>query len=512
MHHPVSRLLAVAAATLLLGEAVAYKYHKRQSDNETEFVIPGASSYNGLNLVPQMGWNNWNAFHCDVNETLLLTTAQDMANFGLRDLGYNYIVLDDCWSIGRNASGYLVENPEKFPSGMKSVVDRVHALGFKFGMYSSAGVLTCGRYPGSLGHEKADADLWASWGVDYIKYDNCFNQGQSGTPKLSFDRYKVMSDALNATGRDMVYAMCNWGNDDPYDWAYRIANSGRMSGDIYDSFNRPDARCPCTEAIGCAWPGFHCSVMNILNKMPAIQSRTMSGYFNDMDMLEVGNGGQSDSEYVVHFSMWAMNASPLLIGTNIGTLSPANLAIYSNPAIIALNQDPNANAAVRKWRYFVDPDETGEGEISLWTRGMDNGDKVIALLNAANTTMMMNATMNDIFLDERTAGAYREPVQLRTTWDVYDLWANRMSEEEASSILNGNGTTMGRNVTTPTRYNATALSYEDGLANNNTALLGVKVGTIEPSGTFSAEIARHSVGVYRLRPQPTGSLRKRDEL
>jgi alpha-galactosidase len=395
---------------------------------------------------------------------------------------------------------------------MRAVVDKIHALGLRFGIYSSAGVLTCGRYPGSLGHEQADADLWASWGVDYIKYDNCFNQGQSGTPKLSFDRYNVMSVALNKTGRDIVYAMCNWGNDDPYDWAYRIANSGRMSGDIYDSFNRPDSRCPCTEAIGCPWPGFHCSVMNILNKMPAIQSRSMSGYFNDMDMLEIGNGGQSDSEYVVHFSMWAMSSSPLLIGTNIGTLSAANLAIYSNPAIIALNQDLSANGAIRKWRYFVDPDENGEGEISLWTRKLHNGDRVIALLNAANSSLTMNATMADIFLDERTAGAYREPEELRTTWDVYDLWANRMSEKEASSILNGNATTIGGNATSLTRFNATSTSYAKGVANNNTALMGAHVGTIAPSGTFSADIARHSVGVYRLRALSTENVRKRDEL
>jgi alpha-galactosidase len=379
----------------------------------------------------------------------------------------------------------------------------------KFGMYSSAGVFTCGKYPGSLGFEQQDADLWAEWDVDYLKYDNCFNQGQSGTPKLSFDRYNVMSQALNATGRDIVYSMCNWGNDDPYDWAYTIANSGRMSGDIYDSFNRPDDRCPCTEAVGCAWPGFHCSVMNILNKMPAIQSRTMSGYFNDMDMLEIGNGGQSDSEYVVHFTMWALNSSPLLIGTNIGTLSPANLAIYSNPAIIALNQDKSAGAAIRKWRYEVNPDETGQGEISLWTRTMANGDTVIALLNAANSTMSMNATMNDIFFDQRTAGAYQAPPELSQTWDVYDLWANRMSEEEAAAVINGTTALSGNSTT---RYNATATSYADGIKANSTALMGVHVGSIAPSGTFSAKIARHSVGVYRLRSQGTSRVIKRDEL
>lgn len=255
--------------------------------------------------------------------------------------------------------------------------------------------------------------------------------------------------------------------------------------------------------------------MNILNKMPTIESRTMSGYFNDMDGLEVGNGGQTDSEYVTHFSMWAMNSSPLLIGTNIATLSPENLAILSNPAIIALNQDPSATAAVRKWRYLVNPDDTGEGEIALWTRVLENGDTVIALLNAGNTSMMMNASMNDIFLDQRTAGAYRAPPELSQTWDVYDLWANRMTTQEAGSILNGtsrNGTISYGINSTITRYNATATSYAEGLKNNDTALFGSQVGSIAPSGVFSAEIARHSVGVYRLRSRGTATQRKRDEL
>jgi alpha-galactosidase len=253
------------------------------------------------------------------------------------------------------------------------------------------------------------------------------------------------------------------------------------------------------------------SVMNILNKMPAIQSRTKPGYFNDMDMLEIGNGGQSDSEYVIHFSMWALQSSPLLIGTNIGTLSPSNLAIYSNPAIIALNQDKSAGGAHRNWRYFVDPDETGEGEISMWTRTLDNGDRVVAFLNAANTSQAMNASMDEIFFDERTAGAYQQPEELRQSWDVYDLWANRMSNDEARSILNGNATGIGANSTT--RYNATAVSYEEGIMANKTALLGQKIGRIMPSGTFTAEVARHSVGMFRLRAASTPApLIRRDEL
>lgn len=477
--------------------------------NAQDVVIPGSTSYNGLNLVPQMGWNNWNAFHCDVSEELLLNTAQAMVDYGLRDLGYNYVVLDDCWSAGRNDSGYLVHNPKKFPNGMKAVADRVHDLGMKYGMYSSAGVFTCGKYPGSLGYEQKDADLFASWEVDYLKYDNCYNQGQSGTPKLSFDRYNVMSKALNNTGRPIVYSLCNWGNDDPYDWAYTISNSYRMSGDIYDSFQRPDARCPCVDTP-CNWPGFHCSVMNILNKMAPIVSRTQPGAFNDMDMLEVGNGGQSDSEYVVHFSMWSLMSSPLLIGTNIPTLSPANLAIYSNPAVIALNQDPSGTAAKRVWRYYVDDvDADGMGEIQLWTRDLDNGDTAVALINTGNSSRTMNASITDIFLDQATAGAYKTPEELSTTWDIYDLWANRMSEEEASTILAGNATAIAEDSVT--RYNATAMSYADGLAANHTTLFGKKIGQLQPGGTLEAEVDRHSIGLFRLRPVG-GSLKKRDEL
>ncbi|KAK7537329.1 alpha-galactosidase [Phyllosticta citribraziliensis] len=477
-----------------------------------DVVIPGASSYNGLNLVPQMGWDNWNAFGCDVSEELLLETADAMVKFGLRDLGYDYVVLDDCWSIGRNASGYLVHDPVKFPNGMKHVADAIHALGLKFGMYSSAGVFTCGRYPGSLGYEQKDADIFASWGVDYLKYDNCYNQGQSGTPQISFNRYNVMSKALNNTGRPIVYALCNWGNDDPYDWAYTISNSYRMSGDIFDSFQRPDARCPCTETP-CTWPGYHCSVMNILNKMAPIVSRSQPGAFNDMDMLEVGNGGQSDSEYIVHFSMWALLSSPLLMGTNIPTLSPAHLSILSNPAVIALNQDPTGTAATRKWRELVpDVDDDGQGEIALWTRVLDNGDTAVALLNAGNSSRTMRASALHIFLDQATAGTYVPAPELSTPYDVYDLWANRMSDDEAAAVIAGNATSIGANSTSVTRYNATALSYAEGLAQEHPALLGKKVGRLEAGGVWEAEVDRHSVGLFRLRNATQAGLRKRDEL
>ena len=238
--------------------------------------------------------------------------------------------------------------------------------------------------------------------------------------------------------------------------------------------------------------------------MASIQSRSMSGAFNDMDMLEVGNAGQSDSEYVVHFSMWALNASPLLMGTSIPNMSPATLSIYANPAVIALNQDPSASAAVRKWREEVpDKDDYGQGEIALWTRELANGDTVIALLNAGNVSRVMSATAKDVFLDQG-------PAALRETWDVYDLWANRMSDAEAARVLNGTEAMVLENGNSTTRYNASRMSYEQGLKSNATALFGVKVGTLQPGGTWKSTVDRHSVGLFRLRKAV--GLRKRDEL
>lgn len=166
--------------------------------------------------------NTWNTFACDVDEDLLLSTAQTLVDLGFRDAGYHYLVLDDCWSNGRSANGTLQPDATKFPSGMKYIADHIHALGMGFGMYSDAGAYTCGMYAGSLGHETKDAQTFASWGVDYLKYDNCYNQGQSGTPQITYGRYKTMSDALNATGRPILYSMCNWGEDGPWNWAQSV--------------------------------------------------------------------------------------------------------------------------------------------------------------------------------------------------------------------------------------------------------------------------------------------------
>ncbi|KAL8752604.1 MAG: hypothetical protein Q9184_005672 [Pyrenodesmia sp. 2 TL-2023] len=169
------------------------------------FLLPavstlGARSYNGLAQTPQMGWNNWNAYGCDIDAETLLKTAQKMVDFGLRDLGYNYVILDDCWSEPERRNGTLVANSTKFPDGIRAVADEIHSMGLLFGMYSSAGLYTCAQYPASLGHEEQDAQTFADWGVDYLKYDNCYNQGQEGNSQLTFARFNAMSLALNKTG------------------------------------------------------------------------------------------------------------------------------------------------------------------------------------------------------------------------------------------------------------------------------------------------------------------------
>jgi alpha-galactosidase len=288
-----------------------------------------------------------------------------------------------------------------------------------------------------------------------------------------------------------------------------MSNSWRMSGDVYDSFSRPDARCPCTgdEGYDCALPGFHCSVLNILNKMASIQSKTQSGAVSDMDMLEVGNGGMTDDEYKLHFSMWALNSSPLIIGTDIRSLSASSLSIYSNPAVLALNQDPSVQAAQRHWRFYVnDTDEYGMGEISLWTRVLNNSDVVVALVNAGNHSREMNATLAEVWFD---SGAERSSAA-RASYDVYDLWANRMDSTTAAMVLNGTAPPID-SANSTMRYNATAISYADGLKTNSMALMGQKIGTVPGLGVLTATVPRHGVGLYRLRARPSTAT-KRDEL
>jgi len=485
-------------------------------------VVPAAVSLfhvaqavsNGLAITPPMGWNNWNSLACNVSEDLLLSTSKKLIDLGLQDLGYDHVVLDDCWQSPRGDDGYVNADKEKFPRGMKHVSDELHSVGFKFGMYSSAGEMTCARFAGSLDHETKDAENFANWGVDFLKYDNCFHMGRMGTPQISFNRFKVMADALKATGRNIALSLCNWGEDYVHTWGMSIANAWRMSGDIYDSFSRPDALCACDTNNPadpfCIAPGTHCSVLFILNKVAPFADRSIPGGWSDLDMLEVGQGGMTDEEYKAHFALWAALKSPLMLGNDLRIMSPQTLSIVNNPAIIALSQDPHGRSATRVARNTSVPkDEYDIGETHIWSGKLENGDQVVILLNAANEDVEMSASLKEIFTPSGPGGS---APQVKESWEVFDLWADRMSDANAQAILDAEDQASRSEVLKKLNwYNASEVSYKEGLEKGDERLFGKKVGVVEPRGQWDVLVERHSAKVYRFR-QVNGEAGDHDEL
>jgi len=268
---------------------------------------------NGLGRTPQMGWNSWNYWHCGVNETVILSAINALVSSGLADAGYRFANVDDCWAGYRDDNGTIHPDPIKFPRGMKFLANYAHSKNLHFGIYSDAGYTTCDGMPGSLGYEKQDAMTYASWNVDYLKYDNCFTDG---TPPE--ERYPPMRDALNATGRQIFFSMCEWGYDNPATWAPSVANSWRTTRDIADTWESMISR------------------IDLNNRWWKYAG---PGGWNDPDMLEVGNGGMTTAEYRSHFSLWALAKAPLIIGCDITKITQATLDILTNPEVIAINQD-----------------------------------------------------------------------------------------------------------------------------------------------------------------------------
>ncbi|XP_075670612.1 alpha-galactosidase 3 isoform X1 [Castanea sativa] len=332
---------------------------------------------NGLAQTPQMGWNSWNFFACNINETVIKETADALISTGLADLGYVYLNIDDCWSnITRNSEGQLVPDPKSFPSGIKSLADYVHAKGLKLGIYSDAGAFTCEVRPGSLFHETDDAESFASWGVDYLKYDNCFNLGIK--PEK---RYPPMRDALNATGRTIFYSLCEWGEDDPALWAGRVGNSWRTTGDINDS-----------------WASMT-TIADLNDKWAAYAG---PGGWNDPDMLEVGNGGMTYQEYRAHFSIWALMKAPLLVGCDVRNMTAETYEILTNREIIAVNQD---SLGVQGRKVNV----TGtDGCLQVWAGPLSGHRLVVALWNRCSKGAIITALWETLGLQSGTSVAIRD--------------------------------------------------------------------------------------------------------
>ena len=269
---------------------------------------------NGLGLTPQMGWNTWNKFGCNINESLIRETIDFFNKSGLIEVGYKYINLDDCWQKERdNITKKIKEDPDAFPSGIKSLADYAHEKGLLLGLYSDAGEKTCAGRPGSLGYEKEDAETYAEWGIDYLKYDNCFNKN---IPSL--DRYPKMRDALNHTNHSIFYSICQWGEEEIPKWGKDVGNSWRTTGDISDYWN---------------------SMLKIIDLNDQWYQYSGPGGWNDPDMLEVGNGGMTLTEYKTHFSLWAISKAPLIIGCDITKMTEEIKNILTNTEIIAINQD-----------------------------------------------------------------------------------------------------------------------------------------------------------------------------
>jgi alpha-galactosidase len=326
---------------------------------------------NGLALTPPMGWNSWNKFQCNVNEQVVRDTADAMVSSGMRDAGYQYVVVDDCWAGPRDANGFITADPQRFPSGIKALADYVHSRGLKFGIYSDAGRLTCGGRPGGQGHEYQDALTYARWGVDYLKYDWC-----STGDRNAQEGYAVMADALRQSGRDIVFSICEWGTAKPWLWAKNTGNLWRTTGDIADDF--------AAAHKGREWEH---PVLKIVDLNEPLWPFAGPGHWNDADMLEVGNGGMTLTEYRSHFSLWAMMASPLMAGNDVAHMDENARSILLNNEVIAVDQDPLGVQGHRVWK---------EGGSEVWVKPLAGGGRAVILFNRGEQPALIRATAEQL--------------------------------------------------------------------------------------------------------------------
>jgi alpha-galactosidase len=326
-----------------------------------------------LGKTPQMGWNSWNTFATKINEQLVKDIADAFVTYGLREAGYEYIVLDDGWmDMQRDAQGNLVPHPEKFPNGIKAVADYVHSKGLKFGLYNCAGWKTCAGYPGSRGHEYQDALKYAEWGVDYLKYDWC-NTGKTNAEEA----YITMRNALYAAGRPVFFSICEWGDNQPWTWAPPVGHSWRTTGDIHSCFD-----CVHDQRTWIAW-----GIMQIVEKRNQDSLRTVAGpgHWNDMDMMEVGNEGLTYHENQSHFALWALLNSPLILGNDVRTITPETLEIITNKDVIALNQD---TLGIQGFKYKT------IGSVDIWAKPLVNDEWALLFLNRAEMPVAFSFDWN----------------------------------------------------------------------------------------------------------------------
>ncbi len=349
-------------------------------------------------LTPPMGWNSWNHFGCNVSEELIRETADAMVSSGMRDVGYQYVVIDDCWQVSRDASGTIVADPQRFPHGIKALADYVHSKGLKFGIYTDAGTKTCQGRPGTLGFEERDAQTYARWGVDYVKEDWCNADGLNAPAQ-----YRKFRAALDRTGRPIVLSICEWGVNQPWDWAPRVGNLWRTTDDIGDNW---------------------ASMLSNLDQSAQHSAVARPGAWNDPDMLEIGNGGMTPDEYRAHMSLWAMQAAPLIAGNDLRAMSAETRSILTNPEVIAVDQD-----SLGAQGTLV---SSGPPERQVWSKPLRDGSRAVVLLNRGTSP-------DSIRVSFRRAGIHVDSATVRDLWRHANLGRYRGSY---TAIVSGHSAVM----------------------------------------------------------------------
>jgi alpha-galactosidase len=358
-------------------------------------------------LTPPMGWNSWNKFACNVSEDMIKSMADAMVKSGMKDAGYEYVNVDDCWQVDRDAHGNIVADPRRFPNGMKALGDYIHSLGLKFGVYSDAGSKTCGGRPGGLGHEYQDAIQYAAWGVDYLKYDWCNTTTQDA--KASYANIRA---ALDASGRAVVLSICEWGTAKPWLWGKEVGgNLWRTTGDINDKW---EAKTKWPDGTCCAY-----GVTGILDQQVGLASYAGPGHWNDPDMLEVGNGGMTDTEYRSHFSLWAILAAPLIAGNDLRDMRLEIHDILTNKEVIAVDQDVLGREGERVSK---------SGDAEVWAKQLKDGSRAVVLLNRGSAAREISANWEDLGYPGHLSASVRD------LWQHKDLgkFTGKFSAQVAS--------------------------------------------------------------------------------
>jgi alpha-galactosidase len=363
--------------------------------------VQNYNKFEGLALTPPMGWNSWNKFSCNVDENMIRQMADAMVATGMKDAGYTYINIDDCWHGDRDSLGFIHPDAKRFPSGMKALADYVHGKGLKLGIYSDAGSQTCGGRPGSRGYEFQDAMTYASWGIDYLKYDWCNTDGLKAE-----GAYKTITAALRRAGRPIVLSICEWGNDKPWTWGQKVGHLWRTTGDIYDCFD-------CIKDNG-SWKAW--GVMQILDMQNGLRQFAGPGHWNDPDMLEVGNGGLSTNENRAHFSIWAMLAAPLIAGNDLRNMSPQISEILTNKEVIAVNQDP---LGIQGFRY------ARRDSIEIWIKPLENDNWAVCFLNRGRKTGQLRFDWQKELIKDSLSNRVLNSAS--TTFALKDLWLKKQA-------------------------------------------------------------------------------------